>query len=103
MAVVRAFSSPEASGQAWTSAEVAAVLVGMGLVASLGRSERTALRHTLGNMIAAGELQRAGTKRVPGVKRPVPVYAPAGDALTACDTTQALSLALRLWGDKSTF
>jgi hypothetical protein len=101
-AVLQAFSSPEAAGQAWTSAEVATVLVGMHLVASLGRSERTALRHTLGNMVAAGELKRAGTRRVPGVKRPVPVYALTGDAVTPRDTTQALSFLFSRWRTEST-
>jgi len=64
----------------WTSDEVARALVAIGWAQSLGRSERVMLRHTLGNMLAAGELVRAGTRRVPGVKRPVPLYSLAVDA-----------------------
>jgi len=95
-AVVQAFQSATGLGQAWTSAEVAQALIAVGWVLSLGRSEREMLRHTLGNMVAAGELTRVGTKRVPGVKRPVPLY-----AMTApCDQAeqaQALALVLGVW------
>jgi len=95
-AVAQAFSLAAAPGQAWTSAEVAAALVAIGWVQSLGRRERDLLRHTLGNMVAAGELARVGTKRVPGVKRPVPLYAMAGPCGPA-DQGQALALVLGEW------
>lgn len=95
-AVAQAFTLAAAPGQAWTSTEIAAGLVAIGWVQSLGRSERHMLRHTLGNMVAAGELARVGTKRVPGVKRPVPLYAMASPFGQA-DQGQALALVLGVW------
>jgi len=34
-----------------------------------------AARHTLDNLVRAGVADKPGTTRVPGVRRPVPVYA----------------------------
>ena len=36
---------------------------------------KEAARHTLDNLVRAEVAERTGTVRVPGVKRPVPVYA----------------------------
>jgi hypothetical protein len=95
-AVAQAFKLAAAPGQAWTSTEIAAGLVAIGWVQSLGSSERHMLRHTLGNMVAAGELARVGTKRVPGVKRPVPLYAMAAQS-NEWERAQALALTLQAW------
>lgn len=40
------------------------------------RSEMERVRLTLRNMAAEGELERCGTTRVPGVSRPLTLYAP---------------------------
>jgi hypothetical protein len=95
-AVARAFSSPAGRGQAWTSREVGDALIAMGWVRSIGRSERLALQYALGNMVVAGELVRCGTKRVPGVKRPVPLYA-MPTPTDPIDPAESLSQVLGVW------
>ena len=57
----------------------------------------TASMRTLDNMVTAGEVAKLDPVRVPGVKRPVPVYAlraPGPAASGAADLQHALSL----WG-----
>jgi predicted ArsR family transcriptional regulator len=54
----------------------------------------TASMRTLDNMVTAGEVEKASAVRVPGVKRPVPVYAlreSQASASGAADLQQALA------------
>lgn len=93
MARVFVLGADAGPGLALTTDEVGRALVAIGWAQSIGRNERALLMHTLGNMVASGELARAGTRRVAGVKRPVPVYALPDQA----EPPQGLAQALRGW------
>lgn len=57
-----------------------------------------AARRTVDNMLAAGELTVIGQARVPGVCRPLNLYAPAGQG-SAPDAGHALQAVVRCWAD----
>ena len=54
-------------------------------------------RRTLTNMVTAGDVRKARTVRVPGVKRPVPVYERAVRSQDVCAPHQALGAILAGW------
>lgn len=53
-----------------------------------------AAMYTLNNMVQAGEASKLAPVRVPGVRRPVPVYGPPVEIV---DQARALHAAMRAW------
>jgi len=56
-----------------------------------------AARLTLDNMVRAGEAVKLAQVKVPGAKRPVPVYAAQQQQHTAAQAAQALADAIGVW------
>lgn len=77
----------------WRSAAVA--LHERGVLSLHSPSELRLVRNTLLNMTRAGELQVCGHAPVPGVRRPMALYAPC--ARWATDPAPALDVVMRAW------
>jgi hypothetical protein len=58
------------------------------------------VRDTMNNMVRTGELERVARERVPGVRRPMTVYAPA--ERSAPSAAPALDAVLRGWTTMTT-
>jgi hypothetical protein len=62
--------------------------------AKVGRSQG---RRTVVNMASAGDFERVGTVAVPGVCRPMTLFAPASSPTSAMSSQRALHAVLQGW------